>query len=204
MKHDPQSLTKKSATPPYVLAEMTRHGKRVYYFRRGDGRRIRLPDDKDSIFFSEAYQAALSGRRLVPLKCRPSRQTKRLYNENKLKIEDKLRRSLDASRKRAKEKGFEFELDWDWARQQIEQTNFCCCMTGIPFFTDTNAQSLANPYAPSIDRVDSKRGYTRDNCRVVIYAFNAMLMDWGLDVFDYVIANYLRKKSTEDRPEETA
>jgi integrase len=47
--------------PPFVLRERTRHGKAVYYFRRGKGARTRLPDLSASDF-TEAYQAALTGR----------------------------------------------------------------------------------------------------------------------------------------------
>ena len=47
--------------PPYVYRERTRHGRWVLYFRRGKGRRIRLPDDIASDEFQAAYQAALTG-----------------------------------------------------------------------------------------------------------------------------------------------
>lgn len=45
----------------HVTREKTRHGKLVWYFREGQGRRIRLPDDFGSPEFMEAYRAALSG-----------------------------------------------------------------------------------------------------------------------------------------------
>jgi integrase len=47
--------------PPFVLRERTRHGRYVYYFRRGKGPRTRLPD-LGAPDFEEAYQAALAGR----------------------------------------------------------------------------------------------------------------------------------------------
>lgn len=46
---------------PHVKRETTRHGRRVWYFRRGKGPRIRLPDDYGSPAFIAAYHAALSG-----------------------------------------------------------------------------------------------------------------------------------------------
>jgi integrase len=46
--------------PPFVLRETTRHGKTVFYFRRGKGARIRLPDITHADF-KKAYAAALSG-----------------------------------------------------------------------------------------------------------------------------------------------
>lgn len=47
--------------PPYVYRERSRHGRWVTYFRRGKGRRVRLPDDPRSAEFAAAYKAALNG-----------------------------------------------------------------------------------------------------------------------------------------------
>jgi integrase len=49
--------------PPYVLRQRTRHGKVVFYFRRGDGPRIRLPDPTDPEF-PKAYAAAFASPRI--------------------------------------------------------------------------------------------------------------------------------------------
>jgi integrase len=46
---------------PYVQHETSRHGKHVYYFRRGDGPRTRLRGDYGSVLFIESYQMALAG-----------------------------------------------------------------------------------------------------------------------------------------------
>jgi hypothetical protein len=40
-----------------------RHGTMRYYFRKGKGARIPLPDNPDTEEFDAAYQAALAGRR---------------------------------------------------------------------------------------------------------------------------------------------
>lgn len=47
--------------PPYVYRECTRHGRWILYFRRGKGKRIRLPEDPSSPGFGAAYRAALTG-----------------------------------------------------------------------------------------------------------------------------------------------
>jgi integrase len=46
---------------PYVQKEVTRHGKTVWYFRRGKEARIRLPGTFGSKEFNAAYDAAVSG-----------------------------------------------------------------------------------------------------------------------------------------------
>jgi integrase len=51
--------------PPFVHSEITRHGRRVWYFRRGQGPRIRLPD-YGAPDFADAYAAALAGEVAKP------------------------------------------------------------------------------------------------------------------------------------------
>lgn len=46
---------------PFVQRESTRHGKTVWYFRRGTGARVRLPGEYESPEWLEAYEAALGG-----------------------------------------------------------------------------------------------------------------------------------------------
>lgn len=46
---------------PYIQKEVTRHGKIVWYFRRGKEKRVRLPGIFGSKEFNQAYVAALSG-----------------------------------------------------------------------------------------------------------------------------------------------
>lgn len=46
---------------PYVQKEVTRHGKTVWYFRRGKEARIRLPGTFGSKEFNAAYDAAMAG-----------------------------------------------------------------------------------------------------------------------------------------------
>lgn len=48
--------------PPYVYAERSRHKRMQLFFRRGKGKRTRLPDDMQSDEFKAAYEAALSGK----------------------------------------------------------------------------------------------------------------------------------------------
>ena len=45
---------------PYIETFFTRHGKRIWYFRVGQGKRTRLPDTYGSPEFREAYRSALA------------------------------------------------------------------------------------------------------------------------------------------------
>ncbi len=60
--------------PPFVTRERSRHGKLVFYFRRGKGKRLRLPAI-DAPEFHDEYEAALAGS---------PRPTKRVANTKSL------------------------------------------------------------------------------------------------------------------------
>lgn len=61
-----------------------------------------------------------------------------------------------------------------------------CMVTGIPFSKKDNPQWRTNPWAASIDRVDSLAAYTLDNCRLVCVAANAAMNEWGVEVLERV------------------
>ena len=60
--------------PLHVVRERSRHGRVMFFFRRGKGKRIRLPDQYPSPEFDAAYQSALSGEpaKLAPRSASPS------------------------------------------------------------------------------------------------------------------------------------
>ena len=69
------------------------------------------------------------------------------------------------AKRRAKRKNIEYELDADWVRERIDGGH--CEVTKIPFALQTGS-----PWIPSIDRIDSDKGYTKSNSRLVVWAFN--------------------------------
>lgn len=60
--------------PLYVVRERSRHGRVMFFFRRGKGKRIRLPDTYPSKEFDAAYKAALTGEapKISPRAASPS------------------------------------------------------------------------------------------------------------------------------------
>jgi hypothetical protein len=49
--------------PPFLHRETSRHGRAIWYFRRGKATRVRLPDEFGSVEFWSAYEAAANGAR---------------------------------------------------------------------------------------------------------------------------------------------
>jgi len=98
--------------------------------------------------------------------------------------------TFDAKR-RAKNKGIPFSLDWKNIQDRIE--NGYCELTGIPF----NLDHPKSWDAPSIDQIIASNGYTPDNTRVVLYSVNVMIGTWGVEHF-LMISDYLRLKRNTD------
>jgi hypothetical protein len=75
---------------------------------------------------------------------------------------------LKAAKRRAKAKGLKFSLTLDWVRGKLSAMT--CEATGWMFVLAKGH----HPFAPSIDRVDPRKGYTPDNCRMVLAAVNSL------------------------------
>jgi hypothetical protein len=59
-----------------------------------------------------------------------------------------------------------------------------CMLTGLPFRdTAVGIGKARHPFAPSLDRIDSNKPYSRRNCRLVLQAVNFALNAFGDDVF---------------------
>lgn len=171
--------------PEYVRRETTRHGKTVYYYRPSDASaRIRLRSEPGTPEFDEAYRAAKNAPPIV------SKARLKLRH----RVDQALRNSLLGAQKRAAQKGVPFELSLVWALDAADAQDMRCALTGIQFFSTPRSTSANDPYRPSIDQISPGKGYTKDNCRIVIYAVNVMLFDWGEEVFEAVARAYLEQK----------
>lgn len=89
-------------------------------------------------------------------------------------------RLLTWIRARAAKMGHEFDLTREWVGQRIEAG--VCEVTGIPLELGKPPGSRFHPWAPSVDRIDSKLGYTQSNCRVVCWIYNMAKSEWSDEV----------------------
>ncbi len=64
---------------------------------------------------------------------------------------------------------FQITKVWVWKKLLIGS----CEATDIEFdYSKPKTHYNANPFAPSLDRIDSKKGYTYKNTQVVIWSYN--------------------------------
>lgn len=86
---------------------------------------------------------------------------------------------LNSARSRAKRTNRSFDLTLGKLRELALRSNGRCMVTGIRF---TPPRGKRDPFAPSLDRIDSSLGYEYDNCRMVCVAVNLAMSNWGEDV----------------------
>lgn len=81
---------------------------------------------------------------------------------------------------RARRKGLECNLTIEWVEQKLAGA---CEVTGIPFVFDHGRHA----FMPSIDRIDSSKPYTTENCRVVLWIVNLAKNDLDEEDFQSAI-----------------
>lgn len=82
---------------------------------------------------------------------------------------------LASKRWYCKTNNLEFNLDAEWLLPRLKGR---CEITNLEFKMvkaeyRKKKQSGPKPFSPSIDRIDPNKGYTKDNCRLIISCVNA-------------------------------
>lgn len=82
-----------------------------------------------------------------------------------------------SARSRADKKGMKFNLTEEYIYELLRKQNNKCYYTQIEF------NNSSHVYSMSIDRIDSNKGYTVDNIRLVCSAVNYMKAEYSEDLF---------------------
>lgn len=90
-------------------------------------------------------------------------------------IKGRSKQLLTSARLRAEAAGLEFTITEAWVAERLESG--VCPLTGLSFVMDRGKGR--QPYAPSLDRIDPKIGYTPDNARLIISAANLAKNIWS-------------------------
>lgn len=92
------------------------------------------------------------------------------------------KRLFASAKSGAKARDLSFTLVIEDVVTMIENSNWKCSLTGIPFSFEKENHWRKAPWSPSIDRIDGERGYSKDNCRLICLAANIAINEWGIDV----------------------
>jgi hypothetical protein len=106
---------------------------------------------------------------------------------------DAYRHARKGAPKRKKE--VEFALTKGEYNEKIRASDNRCAISGI-LFNNSIKRTLTydrRPFIPSIDRIDSTKGYTADNIRIVCCITNMAMMTWGEQPL-FTLAKHLMAK----------
>jgi hypothetical protein len=79
-------------------------------------------------------------------------------------------------------RGIAFELSETQFLDICARSGGRCEVSGIPFDVTFSIDQAKRPWAPSLDRIDSTKGYISGNCRLVTVAANLSMNAWGEQV----------------------
>lgn len=77
---------------------------------------------------------------------------------------------LKGAKARSKRKNLPFDMDRQWLVEHL--VNLKCEATGLPLSLEKDSRYYQSPYVASLDRIDPKKGYTKDNCQIVSVIYN--------------------------------
>lgn len=120
------------------------------------------------------------------------RETSARYRQN-----NRMKGMIRAARQRSLKLGVDFDLDQHAEALRDRLAINRCEMTGMEFNRLGSGRQEWN--SPTLDRIEPAAGYVYGNVRVVIYAMNAILGNWGEDVARIVFAAWYDNERRTNR-----
>ena len=108
-------------------------------------------------------------------RCRKDAANARYNSSRRSSLLGTLKQLLTQVRSRSKRKNLPFDLDMDWVELQLDNQELRCLRSGLiltPSREDLAGQHGIFPTTVSLDRLDSSKGYTKDNVEIVSYVYN--------------------------------
>jgi hypothetical protein len=109
------------------------------------------------------------------------------------------------TRKNAGRRAIEFSVTQGQFLLMVEKQDGICAVTGMEFDFRPTAGGKKRPFFPSIDRIDSTKGYSAKNIRLVVTIANYAMNEWGAEpLFEMVdtIVQLRAAKADRDRKEQ--
>jgi hypothetical protein len=91
----------------------------------------------------------------------------------------------------------EIDITPEFLQNLLEKQKNRCAISNKEFSWVPGKKGKPNLYRASVDRIDSNKGYTKDNVQIVLAKLNFMKGDWPDEEFEDLIldsAKYIQKK----------
>lgn len=92
----------------------------------------------------------------------------------------------------ARSVGKDFDLNIDFLLDLYNKQDGKCSLTKIDFSFQKPKNFRTDPFAVSIDKINAKLFYTKDNIRLVSVAVNFALNEFGEDIFKVICVEYIK------------
>ena len=125
-------------------------------------------------YAKKAYAKSKEGPNFFNITKKQSERSKKLART----VDGRLKMSFLHSRTRAKNHNLSFDIDFDFVKELYQKQQGRCKLSNIEFSFEN-----VTPFSPSIDRISSDKGYTRDNIRLVCLIVNLALNNFGDEAF---------------------
>lgn len=137
---------------------------------------------KDTTEFSKCKKAVKrNGFSYVCKQCQAKDQQRRRKNyKNSDLLDYTLKKRLYDAQNRAKLKNQYYDIDLEFMYEMWNKQKGKCALTGIPMTVTEHGRTNTNI---SLDRIDSNKGYTKDNVHLICSAVNFMKSNLSLDEF---------------------
>ena len=104
---------------------------------------------------------------------------------------------LSNAKIRAKQKGFNFDLTYEYLKKIFPNDNKCP-ITGLPFqFGYKNNKKINKNYSPSLDRIIPSKGYVQGNVMIICDLMNRMKQDSTFDDIEKLYNYYLKLRNNK-------
>lgn len=167
---------KESGLPPRMYA---RDGKlrRTYFMVTKESRYLTLGRNLDRALDQYHEQIALENdQKGVP----------------SIDLQTEAKRMFLLARKGAKVRKIDFSITVDDVEMALRQSRGFCQVTKSPFSPRAVEGKRFRPFAPSIDRIDSAKGYVPGNIRVVTTMVNLAINQFGDAALLTMLSGYMR------------
>lgn len=117
------------------------------------------------------------------------------YRKNSARLNAKSKAWRDAShgtfsimhlsaKDRARRRNLTYALTPKTIKQLCEAQGNRCALTGMPFDYSKSDEFICRPFAPSLDRKDTSKGYTLDNVQITCVMVNKAKNEFHQEMFD--------------------
>lgn len=164
--------------PPRMIARKKLSGNTYYYYSLGRNQRKEIPLGKNLREALKKYQV------IHDQDCLP---------ESLIPVPDNFYEKLFRQVvKNSRPRKISVEITADDIKEMLERAKGKCELTRVTFNMQKISGQRIRPWIPSVDRIDSKKGYSFDNCRIICAAANVALNQFGEYIFVKMASSMIR------------